>query len=72
MALGFVKRLEAGGIARPHAEAHADAAAGFIMRDVVTRADLQAALDRQTIKLGATIVTTTGVLFALVRLFPGH
>lgn len=68
--LKFTKRLEAGGIARSHAEAHAEAANEFIMRDVVTKGDLQAALDRQTIKIGAIVVTVAGVLFALLRLFP--
>lgn len=70
--LAFTKRLEAGGVKRGEAEAHAEAVRELVMRDIVTKADLQAALDRQTIKIGAIVVTVAGVLFALLRLFPGH
>lgn len=49
--LAFTKRLEAGGVKRGEAEAHAEAVRELVMRDIVTKADLQAALDRQTIKM---------------------
>lgn len=68
--LGYAKRLREAGIKSADAEAHAEAARDFIMREVVTKSDLQAALDRQTIKLGAIIVTVAGLLFAALRLFP--
>lgn len=68
--LGYAKRLREAGIKSADAEAHAEAARDFIMREVVTKSDLQAALDRQTIKLGAIIVAAAGILFAALRAFP--
>ena len=43
--LGYSKRLQAAGISRPQAEAHAEAAREFIMTEVVTKQDLALAVD---------------------------
>lgn len=69
--LEYAKRLEKAGISRDHAEAHAGAARDFIMAELVTKTDLQAALDslalRLTIRLGAVYVTASGLLFAALK-----
>lgn len=44
--LGYSKRLRDGGIPPNQAEAHAEAARDFIMVELVTRTDLNAAVDR--------------------------
>ncbi|RAI45136.1 DUF1640 domain-containing protein [Rhodoplanes roseus] len=44
--LGYSKRLRDGGVAPEQAEAHAEAARDFIMVELVTKADLAAAVDR--------------------------
>ena len=42
--LGYAKRLRDAGVPQPQAEAHAEAAREFIMAELVTKTDLQAAL----------------------------
>jgi hypothetical protein len=49
--LGYAKRLRDGGIPNPQAEAHAEAAREFIMTELVTKQDLQTAIDTQTLRL---------------------
>lgn len=49
--LGYTKRLESSGIGRKEAEAHAEAVKTFLIAELVTRTDLEAALDRQTLRL---------------------
>lgn len=70
--LGFAKALVAAGIDQRHAEAHAEAARDFIMADLVTKADLRAALDAQSLRfalmLGGASVTVIGVLAAIIKL----
>jgi len=70
--LGYTKRLEDAGIPRAQAEAHANAAKDFIMAELVTKTDLQAALDalalRMTLRLGAVAVAVAGLLFAALKL----
>ncbi|EBU7498206.1 hypothetical protein DK058_25360 [Salmonella enterica subsp. enterica serovar Typhi] len=69
--LGYAKRLADGGIPRKTAEAHAEAARDFIMAELVTKTDLQAALDalalRLTVRLGAVYMAASGLLFAALK-----
>src|ERR1044072_1948708 len=54
--LGYAKRLRDAGISQGQAEAHAEAAREFVMGELVTKVDLQAAMDtlslRLTLRLG--------------------
>ncbi|WP_342361391.1 hypothetical protein [Terrarubrum flagellatum] len=68
--LAYAKHLSAAGIKAGEAEAHAEAVRKFIMPDIVTKADLQAALDRQTIKLGAIVFAAAGFIIAALRFLP--
>jgi len=67
--LGYAKRLRDNGIDQKHAEAHAEAARDFIMPELVTKADLKAALDAQTLRIGVMICAAVGVLAALQKFF---
>jgi len=53
------------------AEAHAEAARDFIMAELVTKTDLEAALDRLTLRItvrfGAMLVAGLGALAALLK-----
>jgi hypothetical protein len=70
--LGYAKRLRAAGISQEQAEATRD----FVMVDLVTKADLQAAMDtlalRLTLRLGVMLATglatTLGMLAAIIKL----
>jgi hypothetical protein len=68
--LGYAKRLRDGGVPNPQAEAHAEAAREFIMVELVTKQDLQNAIDtltlRLTVRLGGIVVAGVGVLAALI------
>jgi hypothetical protein len=74
--LGYAKRLRAAGISQEQAEAHAEATRDFVMVDLVTKADLQAAMDtlalRLTLRLGVMLTTglatTIGILTAIIKL----
>lgn len=70
--LGYAKQLAAAGISKDHAEAHAEAARDFIMAELVTKSDLKAALDAQSLRfalmLGGASVTIIGVLATLLKL----
>jgi hypothetical protein len=70
--LGYAKRLRDAGVANPEAEAHAEAAREFIMGEVVTKTDMQAAMDtltlRLTVRLGGMIAAGIGALALLQRL----
>lgn len=57
--LGYSKRLREHGIDQRHAEAHAEAARDFIMSELVTKADLAAAMSTQTLALTAMTLTLT-------------
>lgn len=59
--LGYAQRLRDNGIDQKHAEAHAEAARDFIMPELVTKADLKAALDQQTLRIGVMIGAAIGV-----------
>ena len=66
--LGYSKRLRDGGVPNPQAEAHAEAARDFIMIELVTKQDLQAAIDTQTlrltVRLGGIVAAGVAVLGA--------
>jgi hypothetical protein len=70
--LGYSKRLREAGVPNPEAEAHAEAAREFIMGEVVTKTDMQAAMDtltlRLTVRLGGMIAAGIGALALLQRL----
>jgi hypothetical protein len=44
--LGYAKRLRDKGIPQDHAEAHAEAARDFVMAELVTKTDLNGAVER--------------------------
>jgi hypothetical protein len=71
--LGYTKRLESAGIMRDQAEAHAEAARDFVMAELVTKTDLNDAIERQTlrltIRLGALMVTGLAIIGFMLRLF---
>jgi len=66
--LGYTKRLRDGGVPNPQAEAHAEAARDFIMIELVTKQDLQTAIDTQTlrltVRLGGIVAAGVAVLGA--------
>jgi hypothetical protein len=71
--LGYGKRLRDGGVPNPQAEAHAEAAREFIMVELVTKQDLQAAIDTQTlrltVRLGGIVAAGFGVMGAAMGMF---
>jgi acyl dehydratase len=71
--LGYAKRLREGGVPNPQAEAHAEAAREFIMIELVTKQDLQAAIDTQTlrltVRLGGIVAAGFGVMGAAMGMF---
>ena len=50
--LGYAKRLREAGVPNPQAEGHAEAAREFIMIELVTKQDLQVAINSLEAKLG--------------------
>jgi len=70
--LAYAKRLRSAGISQEQAEAHAEAAREFVMGELVTKADLQAALDTQslrlTLRLGPMLATGLAILAAIIKL----
>jgi hypothetical protein len=68
--LGYSKRLRDAGVPMPQAEAHAEATREFVMADLVTKQDLQAAIDtrtlRLTVRLGGIVAAGVGVLVAAI------
>lgn len=70
--LGYSKSLQKSGITSKQADAHAEAARDYIMSELVTKSDLSAALEAQTlrltVRLGALMVAGVGALALLLRL----
>jgi hypothetical protein len=70
--LGYAKHLRDGGVPSNQAEAHAEAARDFIMAELVTKIDLEAALDRltlrMTVRFGVMLVAGLGTLGAVLKL----
>ncbi|GEP53504.1 hypothetical protein [Reyranella soli] len=73
--LGYAKRLRNAGVSQEQAEAHAETAREFVMGELVTRSDLQAAMDnlalRLTLRLGVMLATglatSIGLLAAIIK-----
>lgn len=67
---GYSKRLRSGGVSQEQAEAHAEAAREFIMTELVTKTDLQSAIDTQTlrltVRLGGIVAAGVAVLAAAI------
>jgi hypothetical protein len=53
--LGYAKRLRDKGVPPEQAEAHAEAARDFIMVELVTKTDLNEALERWSLKLSVRL-----------------
>lgn len=70
--LGYSKALQKAGITAKNADAHAEAARDFIMSDLMTKADLAAAMDnltlRLTVRLGGLLMAGVGALAVLIKL----
>jgi hypothetical protein len=69
---GYAKHLRDHGVPSDQAEAHAEAARDFIMTELVTKLDLEAALDRvtlrMTVRFGVMLVAGLGALAAILKL----
>jgi hypothetical protein len=70
--LAYSKALEAAGISRSAAEAQAEALAKHVLPELVTKADLEIAIERLehrlTLRLIAVVGAFNAALFALLRL----
>jgi hypothetical protein len=59
-------------VSQEQAEAHAEAAREFVMGDLVTKADLQTAMDtlslRLTLRLGVMLAAGLATLAAIIKL----
>ena len=70
--LSYAKHLRDSGVPQDQAEAHAEAARQFIMAELVTKADLQLALDnlalRLTVRTGALLAAGLTILGAVLKL----
>jgi hypothetical protein len=70
--LSYAKHLRDNGIPQDQAEAHAEAVKMFIMNELVTKEDLRAALETQTLRLsvrvGVMLAAGLTLLGAVLRL----
>jgi hypothetical protein len=77
--LGYAKRLRDAGIPQQQAEAHAEATRDFVMAELVTKSDLQTAVQlleakieaqtlRLTVRLGALLAAGIALLAAIQKL----
>ncbi|MGJ4953087.1 hypothetical protein [Bradyrhizobium sp. HKCCYLS20291] len=70
--LGYSKRLQEGGVPRPQADAHAEAARDFVMSELVTKTDLTTAIDnavlRLTLRIGGMVAASVTLLSVIDRL----
>ena len=53
--LGYAHFLREGGVPQDQGEIHADAARQFIMADIATKDDLNAALEMQTLRISVRV-----------------
>src|SRR5262249_36329344 len=58
--LGYAKRLRDAGLSQQQAEAHAEAARDFVMAELVTKTDLQTAVQLLEAKIDAQTLRLTG------------
>jgi hypothetical protein len=70
--LGYAKHLRDHGVPSEQAETHTEAARDFILAELVTKIDLEAALDRltlrMTVRFGVMLVAGLGALAAILKL----
>jgi hypothetical protein len=70
--LGYAQHLRDHGAPGDQAEAHAEAARDFILTELVTKLDLEAALDRvtlrMTVRFGVMLVAGLCALVAILKL----
>lgn len=66
--LGYMTTLRDAGVDQKQAEAMANAARDHIMPELVTKSDLKAALDLQTIRIGGMMAIAVGILTAIIKL----
>ena len=70
--LSYAKHLRDHGVSQDQSEAHAEAARQFIMAELVTKTDLQLALDnlalRLTVRTGVMIAAGSTILGAVLKL----
>ncbi len=70
--LSFARHLREHGVPQAQAEAHAEAARQFIMAELVTKQDLNLALENLklslTVRLGAMLFLAVGALAAIQKL----
>lgn len=66
--LGYAKALKSSGIEQSAAEAHAEAARDYIMKDLVSKSDLDAAILRVIVAVGGMLSLAVGVLLAALPL----
>lgn len=70
--LGYSKRLRENGVEAKQADAHAEAVRDYVMPELVTKADLQTAIETQTLRLtvinGGIAAATIGILLAALPL----
>jgi hypothetical protein len=69
---GYAKRLRDAGISAAQAEAHAEAARDFVMAELVTKTDLNTALDHLalnlTVRLGGMVAIAVAILATIIKL----
>ena len=70
--LGYAKKLRSAGVPQDQAEAHAEAAREFVMAELVTKHDLEGAMDRLslriTVRMGVMLAAAIAVLATVIRL----
>jgi hypothetical protein len=70
--LGYAKKLRSAGVPQDQAEAHAEAAREFVMAELVTKQDLESAMDRLslriTVRMGVMLAAAIAVLATINQL----
>lgn len=64
--LGYSKRLRENGVEAKQADAHAEAVRDYVMPELVTKSDLQAAIYAQTIVIGGMIAAAIGIILTAI------
>jgi hypothetical protein len=67
--LGYPRFLRQGGVAQEQAGAHAEAARQFIMADLVTKDDLNIALEMQALRLSVRVGVMLAAAVSLLAAF---
>ncbi len=66
--LRYAEALEAAKVPKAQARAHAKAIREYVVPDLVTNQEMQAAIDRAVLKMVLAMIATNGALFALLKL----